>query len=38
MIFKIEFQILLNLKHFTDVYSYYRNEKKNSLINTVSFT
>lgn len=28
MIFKIEFQILLNLKHFTDVYSYYRNEKK----------
>lgn len=28
MIFKIEFQILLNLKHFTDVYSYYRNENK----------
>lgn len=38
MIFKIEFQILLNLKRFTDVYSYYRNEKKTSLINTVSFT
>lgn len=28
MIFKTEFQILLNLKHFTDVYSYYRYEKK----------
>lgn len=28
MIFKTEFRILLNLKHFTDVYSYYRNEKK----------
>lgn len=27
MILKTEFRILLNLKHFTDVYSYYRNEK-----------